>query len=75
VSFTGLTLTANRPSFMEPRTNPSGGDWSLERMAAIFLEGTEGALVNNCTFMKLDSNAVFISGYNRNATVSRNTFK
>ena len=27
----GITFTANRPTFMEPRTNPSGGDWALER--------------------------------------------
>lgn len=32
VSFLGLKITANRPTFFDPRTNPSGGDWALERM-------------------------------------------
>lgn len=36
VSLVGLTFTANRPTFMEPRGNPSGGDWSLERMGGKF---------------------------------------
>lgn len=40
ISLLGLKVTANRPSFMEPRANPSGGDWALERMGAILVEGT-----------------------------------
>jgi len=26
---------------MDPRGNPSGGDWSLERSGAIFIENTD----------------------------------
>lgn len=47
---------------MEPRTNPSGGDWALERLGAIFMEGTENIEVMSNTFTKLDTNAVFLSG-------------
>lgn len=75
VSFVGLTITANRPSFMEPRSNPSGGDWSLERMGAIFLEGTECVSISNSTFERLDSNAVFLSGYNQHASITQNNFR
>jgi hypothetical protein len=75
ITFVGLTVTANRPSFMEPRANPSGGDWALERMAAIFLEGTEGVTIYNSTFTKLDSNAVFLSGYNQYTNIVRNNFR
>ena len=75
VTITGLTFTANRPTFMEPRTNPSGGDWALERMGAVFIEGTEGVLVTGNVFEKLDSNAVFLSGYNYKSTISYNTFQ
>lgn len=75
ISFSGLTLTANRPSFMEPRSNPSGGDWAIERMGAILLEGTENVSVTGCTFEKLDSNALFLSGYNLHAKILRNHFR
>jgi hypothetical protein len=75
VSFRGITLTANRPSFMEPRSNPSGGDWALERMGAILFEGTQNVSVAGCTFEKLDSNAIFLSGYNQGAAIVRNHFR
>lgn len=74
VSLVGLTFTANRPTFMEPRGNPSGGDWSLERMGAVMLEGVEHTLVAGCTFTKLDSNALFLSGYSRHAVITNNSF-
>eukprot|EP00966_Prymnesium_polylepis_P226940 5250770-Prymnesium_polylepis.2 len=33
---------------MEPRTNPSGGDWALEREGAVRLEGTEAVTISHC---------------------------
>ena len=29
----GLQFVDTRPTYMDPRTNPSGGDWALERCA------------------------------------------
>jgi hypothetical protein len=29
VTIRGLQFRDNRPTYMEPRTNPSGGDWAL----------------------------------------------
>jgi hypothetical protein len=51
---------------------PTGGDWTLERAGAILLEGTEGATVTECLFERLDGNGIFLSNYNRNATLSHN---
>ena len=62
ISLSGLTFTASRPTYMEPRTNPSGGDWSLEREGAVRLENSEGAAVHGCYFTRLDSNAISING-------------
>lgn len=39
------------------------------------LEGTEGLLVDSCVFERLDGMALLLSGYNRNAHLTRNTFK
>jgi len=74
ITFDGLTLTASRPTFMEPRTNPSGGDWALEREGAIKLEGTERVAITHNYFIRLDTNAVSINGYNRHARISHNEF-
>merc|ERR1711988_1989974 len=47
---------------------------ALDRMAAVFLQGTQGAVIDSCTFERLDGNAVMVSGYNRNATVMGSDF-
>jgi hypothetical protein len=39
------------------------------------LEGTEHCSVIGCNFSRLDSNALFLSGYNRFALVQRNNFE
>jgi len=59
---------------MEPRSNPSGGDWALERSGALMLSGTRNVTISSCTLTSLDSNAIFLSGYNRNATIAENSF-
>jgi hypothetical protein len=59
---------------MEPRGQPSGGDWALERLGVLLLEGTEDVAVSECLFTRIDGNAIFLSGYNRRAVVARNEF-
>ena len=39
---------------MEPHGVPSGGDWGLERLGALYFEGTEGLSVRGCQFERLD---------------------
>ena len=53
---------------------PSGGDWGLQRMGAIHLEGTQGVTIAECLVTRVDGNAIMLSGYNRNTTISRNEF-
>ena len=42
---------------MEPHGVPSGGDWGLERLGALYFEGTEGLSVRGCQFERLDVRA------------------
>jgi hypothetical protein len=76
VNFTmyGITFMASAPTFMMPHGVPSAGDWALERMGAIFLEGTVGVKLENCTLERLDGHGVMVSGFNRNATISFSEF-
>jgi hypothetical protein len=69
VTIDGVSFKSARYTYMDPHGVPSAGDWSLDRIAAVFMQGTEGVTVKNSIFERLDGNAVMISGYNRNATV------
>ena len=59
---------------MDAHGMPSGGDWALERTAAIVLENTENAMVYNNLFIRLGGNGVLINRYNRNAQITDNEF-
>jgi hypothetical protein len=42
----GLTVARSAPTFMKDYEMPSGGDWSIHRGGAIFLDGTEWVKLN-----------------------------
>ena len=72
ISIRGLGFRDTAYTYLHPHEMPSGGDWSLQRSGALFMEGTVGTVVDACNFSRLDSNAIMISGFNRNTTISRN---
>jgi hypothetical protein len=77
---TGITLARlgfrdTRSTFLDTHAVPSAGDWALERAAAVFLEGTEGAVVDQCNFTRIGGNALMLSGYARGAALTRNSFR
>ena len=74
VKHSGITYRSSRYTYMDPHGVPSAGDWALDRVGAIYLQGTEGSVFDACTFDRLDGNGVMVSGYNRNATVSNSDF-
>mmetsp|Transcript_111 Transcript_111/g.256 ORF Transcript_111/g.256 Transcript_111/m.256 type:complete len:526 (+) Transcript_111:3-1580(+) len=53
---------------------PSGGDWALRRGGAVFVEGAEEVQISDCTFTRLDGNAIFLSRYTRNVSIVNNEF-
>jgi hypothetical protein len=72
VAIHDLTFKDTRPTFMDPRSNPSGGDWALERNGAFLLENTENITISDSLFTHLDSNAISVNGYNRYLSVTDN---
>mmetsp|Transcript_34287 Transcript_34287/g.79254 ORF Transcript_34287/g.79254 Transcript_34287/m.79254 type:complete len:919 (-) Transcript_34287:403-3159(-) len=74
VTISGIEFTATRPTYMDNRTNPSSGDWSLERSGALRMEGTEEVTVEGNMFQRLDSNAISINGYNQRTSIAKNEF-
>jgi len=48
---------------MEPHGVPSGGDWSLERMGVLMLEGVEDASVEKIKMWRIGGNGIMLSKY------------
>jgi len=74
VALSGLGFRDTAYTYMEPHGLPSGGDWALARTGAVFLQGTENCTIDSSVFTRLDTVGVFLSGYNRAATISRSEF-
>ena len=70
----GFPRTGSRTQFFDPHGVPSGGDWALQRDAALFFEGTTGMSMRECTVTRVDGNAVMLSGFNRRAVIADNEF-
>ena len=41
ITISGVNFRDTAYTYMDPHGMPSGGDWGLQRMGALFLEGTE----------------------------------
>ena len=50
----------------------TAGDWALQRSGAILLEGTERVQLTGNLITRVDGNGIFLSNYNRNATIDSN---
>ena len=74
ITIQGIKFRDTVYTYMDPHGMPSGGDWGLQRLGAVFLEGTMNTLIQECIFERLDGNALMISGTNRNATIFKNEF-
>lgn len=74
VRFEGIRFQHTERIFLEPYERLLRGDWSIARLGAAFLEGTENCVIADCEFSALGGNAVFISRYNRNVQITGNHF-
>jgi hypothetical protein len=74
VTIRGLSFKDTSYTYMDPHEMASGGDWTIVRGGAVFMEGVEATNIEACNFTRLDSNALLLSGYTRNATILDNSF-
>jgi hypothetical protein len=75
ISLLGLGFKDSAPTFMDVHAVPSGGDWALERSAAVLAEGVEGLVVSGCAFSRIGGNALMLSGYARDSLLAGNSFR
>ena len=74
VTITKLTFAHSATTYMSNYEVPSGGDWSVHRGGAIFVEGAEYVLIQNCLFDSPGGNGVFLSDYVRDTVIEGNEF-
>jgi Right handed beta helix region/PDZ domain len=72
ISIKNISFTQTARSFMLVKEPLLRSDWTIYRGGAILLDGTENVRVSNCVFYELGGNAVFVSNYNKNDTISDN---
>ena len=58
VQIRGLTLRDAELTYFDPHGMPSGGDWALERIGAIYLDNTEDVMISNNLLTRLDGNGI-----------------
>lgn len=59
----GLGFRDAAHTMLEPHGVPSAGDWALERLGALLLEGVEDASVEKVKMWKIGGNGVMLSKY------------
>ena len=74
VRLLGLSFRDSALSYLDAHSMPSGGDWGLGRVAAVFIKGAVDTVMDGCTFEKLDGNAIMINGFATGTTIQNCNF-
>ena len=61
--------------YLAPHGVPSGGDWGLQRSAALFLQNSAGVNISGCTIERVDGNAIILSGHNAETSIMGNQIR
>ena len=74
VTLDSLDITGTSTTFLEIYEVPSGGDWSIHRGGAVFVQDAERLQVTGCTFNATGGNGLFLSNHVTDSTVAGNEF-
>lgn len=72
IEIQGLEFAHTAQTFMKTKEPLLRSDWSIYRGGAVIIDGAENVSVKDSEFHMLGGNAIFISNYNRNITISGN---
>ena len=74
VTFSGFEFTETRATYLEQYEVPSGGDWSIHRGAAFFVQDSSMINISNCVFNQIGGNAVLLSNDVTDTTITHSEF-
>ncbi len=69
IALKGLTFRHAARTFMENREPLLRSDWTIYRGGAVFFNGAEDCVLEDCFLDQLGGNAVFVNNYNRRITI------
>ena len=75
VNLKGLKFKHAKTTFMEKYEPMSRGDWAIHRGGTVFMENTQNMSVEDCGFEYLGGNAIFVSKFNRQASIKGCNFQ
>ena len=75
VRITGITFRHAAPTFMADQAVGSGGDYAVFLGGTVHLNGTTNCLVDHNLFDGVGGNAVWLTDYNRHASISGNEMR
>lgn len=70
ITFKGIRFAHSNATFMDTREPLLRSDWAIYRGGAVLLNGTQDCHITDCEFDQNGGNAVFVSNYNRRASIS-----
>mmetsp|Transcript_67792 Transcript_67792/g.107564 ORF Transcript_67792/g.107564 Transcript_67792/m.107564 type:complete len:816 (-) Transcript_67792:152-2599(-) len=68
----GVTLQDTELTYLDDHGMPSGGDWALQRTAAVYLDGVRNVTISSNVMTRLDGNAISVNRYARDVLIYRN---
>ena len=74
IRVSGLVVRHTTTDFLRPHEAPGGGDQSVHRGAAIFVQNAANITITNCRFDRVDGSGVFVSNWTRGVEVSYSEF-
>lgn len=69
ITIKGLTFQYAARTVMENKEKILRSDWTVYRGGALYFDGTEDCLVEDCVIERVGGNAIFVSNYNRRMTL------
>ena len=63
VRMLGVGFRDTALTYLDNHSMPSGGDWGLGRIAAVFIKGAVDTVLDSVTMTRLDGNAIMINGF------------
>ncbi len=72
VSLSGIHFSGTNRTFMQTREPLLRSDWTIYRGGAILVQGAERVSIRDCRFDRLGGNAIFVSDYCRQVSITGN---
>jgi hypothetical protein len=70
ITIEGLQLTQTLRTFMKNKEPLLRSDWTIYRVGAVTMQGTQHCAVRDCYFNAVGGNAMVFSNYNRNSEIT-----